>query len=136
MKDATITGTHIKGISLAILPERLAICQRSPDEPIPEFIARSQFWSITRTDEEISLVLPEELVPGGWKAEKGWRCFKVLGSLNFNMTGILASLTSCLADAGVSTLAISTYNTDYLLVRESDLEKAKKVLKASGYKVQ
>jgi hypothetical protein len=136
LKGATIMGTQIKGISLSVLPERLAICQRSPDEPIPEFIARSQFFSITRTDEEISLVLPEETVPADWKAEKGWRCFKVLGSLNLNVTGILASLTSCLADAGVSTLAISTYNTDYLLVREGDLEKAQKLMVASGYEVQ
>ncbi len=81
-------------------------------------------------------MLPEEKVPYEWKAEKGWRCFKVLGSLNFNMTGILASLTSCLADAGVSTLAISTYSTDYLLVREDDLEKAQKVWAECGYEVQ
>jgi len=76
------------------------------------------------------------MVPVDWKAEKGWRCFKVLGSLNLGMTGILASLTSCLADAGVSTLAISTFNTDYLLVREGDLDKAHRALSARGYEVQ
>jgi hypothetical protein len=129
-------GRHIKGISLAVLPERLAICQRSPDEPIPEFIARCRFFSITRTDEEVSLVLPEETVPADWKAEKGWRCFKVLGPLDLKMTGILASLTSCLAGAGVSTLAISTFNTDYLLVREGDLDKAQELMVARGYEVQ
>jgi hypothetical protein len=136
LKRATITGMRVKGISLAVLPERLAICQGSPDEPIPEFISRSQFFSITRTHEEISLVLPEERVPDDWKAEKGWRCFKVVGPLNLNITGILASLTSCLADAGVSTLAISTFNTDYLLVREGDLDKAQKLMVARGYEVQ
>ena len=129
-------GTHIKGISLAVLPECLAICQRSPDEPIPEFTACSSFFSITRTDEELSLVLPEETVPVGWKAEKGWRCFKVLGSLNLTMTGILASLTSCLARVGVSTLAISTFNRDYLFVREGDLDKSQRALAAHGYEVQ
>lgn len=127
---------HIKAISLAVLPERLAICQRSPDEPIPEFIARCPFFSITRTDEEASLVLPEETVPVDWKAEKGWRCFKVLGSLKLNITGVLASLTSCLADAGVSTLAISTFHTDYLLVRACDLDRAHRALSARGYEVQ
>ncbi|MBW2311176.1 MAG: ACT domain-containing protein [Deltaproteobacteria bacterium] len=110
-------GTHSRNLSLAVLPERLAICVRSPDEPLPEFIARCPLFSITRTHEKVSLVLPEEVVPVDWKAEKGWRCFKVLGSLKLNITGVLASLTSCLADAGVSTLAISTFTTDYLLVR-------------------
>lgn len=126
----------MKGITLTVLPERLAICRRSPDEAIPDFIARSRFFSITRTSEELSLLLPEEMVPEEWKAEKGWRCFKVFGSLNFEMTGILASLTSCLADEDISVLAISTYNTDYLLVRERDLEKARMKLEAQGYEVQ
>jgi hypothetical protein len=126
----------MKDICLTVLPERLAICQRSPDESIPEFTARSRFFSITHTGEEISLVLPEEMVPSAWNAEKGWRCFKVLGSLNFEITGILASLTSCLADEGISTIAISTYNTDYLLVRERDLEKARMRLEARGYEVK
>ena len=129
-------GMQIQGISLAVLPERLAICQRPPDEPIPEFMARSSFFSITRTEEELSLVLPEETVPVYWKAEKGWRCFKVLGPLDLTMTGILASLTSCLASVGVSTLAISTFNRDYLLVREDDLDKSQRALAAHGYEVQ
>jgi hypothetical protein len=126
----------MKSISLTVLPERMAICQRPPEEPIPPFIAGSRFTSITLTDEELSLVLPEVMVPDEWKAETGWRCFKVLGSLNFNMAGVLASLTSSLADAGVSILAISTYSTDYLLVRDRDLEKAYTVLEARGYEVR
>jgi hypothetical protein len=126
----------MKGMSVTVLPESLAICQRSPGESIPEFTTRSGFFSITCTDEEISLVLPEEMVSAEWKAEKGWRCLMVLGSLNLEMTGILASLTSCLADEGISTLAISTYNRDYLLVRERDLEKACLALEARGYEVQ
>jgi hypothetical protein len=126
----------MRGMSLTILPERLAICQRPPDEPIPVFVARCPFFSITRTDEEISLVLPEKMVPPEWEAEKGWRCFKVLGPLAFSMTGILASLTSCLADEGISILAISTYHRDYLLVKERDLDKALLGLQARGYEVQ
>jgi len=126
----------MKAMSLTLLPGRLAICQCSPDESISELAARSQFFSITRTDEEISVVLPEEMVPAGWKAEKGWRCFKVLGSLNLQMTGVLASLTSCLADEGISVLAISTYHTDYLLVREGDREKARMKFEAKGYEVR
>lgn len=124
------------GMTLTVLPGRLAICRLSPDESIPEFTARSGFFSITHTDEEISLVLPEDMVRPEWKADKGWRCFKVLASFNLEMTGILASITSCLADEGISILAISTYNTDYLLVRERDLDKACAGLEARGYEVQ
>jgi len=81
-------------------------------------------------------VLPEEMVPAEWKADRGWRCFKVLASLNLEMAGILASLTSCLADEAISVLVISTYNTDYLLVRELDLDKAYALFRACGYEVR
>jgi len=125
----------VKGLSLFILPERLAICRLFPDEPIPKFLARARFWSITRTNDELSIVLPEEIVPADWKAETGWRCLKVLGPLDFGLTGILASIAVPLSDAGISIFALSTYDTDYLLVRENDLEKAKQVLLASGHVV-
>jgi hypothetical protein len=126
----------VKSLSLAVLPVRLAICRLSPDEPIPERPAHCGFWSVTRTDEELSIVLPEETVSAHWKAEKGWRCLKVLELLDFGITGILASLAVPLAEAGVSIFALSTYDTDYILVREDSLEKAKQVLLASGHVVK
>ena len=79
--------------------------------------------------------MPEEIVPADWKAETGWRCLKVLGPLDFGLTSILASIAVPLSDAGISIFALSTYDTDYLLVRENDLEKAKQVLLASGHVV-
>ena len=103
---------------------------------MPECLTRARFWSVTRTDEELSVVLPEETVSAGWEAEMGWRCLKVLGPLDFSLTGILTSLTVPLAEAGVSIFAMSTYNTDYILVREGDLEKAKQVLLAIGHWVE
>ena len=125
----------VKSLSLSILPQRLAICRLFPDEPIPEFLAHSQFWSVTRTRDELSVILPEEIVPADWKAETGWRCLKVLGPLDFGLTSILASIAVPLSHAGISIFALSTYDTDYLLVRENDLEKAKQVLLASGHVV-
>jgi hypothetical protein len=118
-----------------VLPERLAVCRLAPDEPVPERLARAQFWSVTRTDEELSIVLPEELVPADWQAETGWRCLKVLGPLDFSLVGVLAFLAGSLAEAGVSIFAISTYDTDYILVKEGDLEQAKRSLAARGYTV-
>ena len=80
--------------------------------------------------------MPEGAVPACWKAERGWRCLKVLGLLDFDLTGILASLAVPLDKAGVSIFAISTHNRDYILVRDSDLKKAKRVLVASGHVVK
>jgi hypothetical protein len=125
----------MKSLSLSVLPERLAICRLSPDEPIPELLAHTPFWSATRTDEELSIVVPEEAVPACWKAERGWRCLKVLGLFDFSLTGILASVAVPLDRAGVSIFAISTHNTDYILVKDSDLRRAKRVLVASGHSV-
>jgi len=123
----------VKNLSLTILPERLAICRLPLDAAIPECPPQARFWSVTRTTEELSIVLPEESVSPGWQAETGWRGLKVQGPLDFDLTGILASLVEPLAGAGVSIFAISTYDTDYILVREKDLEKAKRVLLASGH---
>lgn len=125
----------MKQLLLSVLPERLAVCRLGPDEVIPDWVFSTWFWSITRTDEELSLILPEELVPSSWKAEKGWRCLKVLGPLDFSITGVLASVSTPLAQAGVSIFAISTYDTDYLLVRNGDFDRAKEVLVGHGHLV-
>jgi len=125
----------VKSLSLVILPQRLAICRLFPDEPIPNFLSLSPFWSITRTSDELSVVLSEDIVPADWKAETGWRCLKVIGPLDFDLTGCLASLAMPLCEAGVSIFVISTYDTDYLLIREESLEKATQILLKSGHVV-
>lgn len=128
-------GVFMQQLSLSLLPERLAVCRLGPNEAIPQWVFSTSFWSVTRTDEELSLILPEELVPSSWKAEKGWRCLKVLGPLDFSITGIIASLSTLLAEAGVSILAISTYDTDYLLVRSGDVDRAKEILIEHGHRI-
>jgi hypothetical protein len=120
-------------LSLSVLPGRMALCRLGPNEAIPDWVFSASFWSITRTDEELSLLLPEESVPSRWTAKKGWCCLRVLGSLDFSVTGVLASLTTPLAQAEVSTLAISTYDTDYLLVPEADYNRAKEALTEHGH---
>jgi hypothetical protein len=125
----------MKQLLLSLLPGRLAVCRLGPNEAIPDWVFAAPFWSITRTDEELSLILPEELVPSSWKAEKGWCCLKVLGPLDFSITGVVASLSTPLAQAGVSILAISTYDTDYLLVRNGDVDRAKEVLIDHGHRI-
>jgi hypothetical protein len=125
----------MRQLSLSLLPGRLAVCRLGPNEAIPRWVFSASFWSVTRTDEELSLILPEELVPSGWKAEKGWRCLKVLGPLDFSITGIIASLSTPLARAGIPIFTISTYDTDYLLVRSGDVDRAKEVLAEHGLRI-
>ncbi|NIS61161.1 MAG: ACT domain-containing protein [Proteobacteria bacterium] len=123
----------MKKLVLSALPERLAVCRLGPDETVPDWVFSMSFWSITRTDEELSLIVPEEFVSPRWKADKGWRCFKALGPIDLSLTGIIASLSLPLAQAGVSIFAISTHDTDYLLVRNVDFDKARKVLVDQGH---
>lgn len=124
----------MKSLSLRLLPERFAICRLPPGSPLPDLPA-SGLWSATRTADELSIVLPEDGRREEWKAETGWRCLQVAGPLDFGLTGILASLATPLAEAGVSLFAISTFDTDYLLVRDDWLGQARQALEAAGHKV-
>ena len=123
----------VKNLTLIVLPQRFTICRLSPDEPIPTFFFHSPFFSITRTSDELSIVLYEKMMPSDWKTETGWRCLKVIGPLDLDLSGSVASLAMPLSEAGISVFVISTYDTDYLLVRENNLEKATKILRKSGH---
>jgi len=113
---------------LTILPEKLGICHFAKNSPIPDWAENTSFCSITRTADELSIISPQDKIPGGVIAEKDWRAFKVQGPLGFVMTGIVASLSEPLAEAKISILYISTYETDYLLVEEKNLAKATEIL--------
>jgi hypothetical protein len=123
-------------LKLSLLPEILAICQLPKDARIPDWLLASTFYSITKTAEELSVVCPQTNVPEGIKRDEGWRCLKVEGPLDFATTGILASLTMPLAKEGISVFAMSTYKTDYLLVKERHLEKAVQILSQNGHRIQ
>jgi hypothetical protein len=115
---------------------RMAVCRLAPDTPLPEWArAGSGFVSITRTSDELSIVCAEALVPAGVQAASGFRVLKVQGPLSFDATGIIARLTSSLAAAGISVLAVATYETDYLLVKEERLDAAIAALRDGGHVV-
>ncbi len=121
---------------LTILPETFAICRLAPDAALPDWaVYTGSPISITRTTDELSIVCPESRVPADAQAERGWRCFRVLGPLPFTMTGVLASLVAPLAEAGISIFAFSTYDTDYVMVKEEMLGQAIDVLAADGHTV-
>ncbi len=124
-----------KKLILSILPETLAICRLDKNAPIPDWAFSGSFISITRTEEELSVVCPQINIPEGVRHDEGWRCIKVDDTLDFSLTGVIASLTMPLAFEGVSVFAISTFDTDYLLVKEKNLGKAAAVLSENGHLV-
>jgi hypothetical protein len=115
-------------LSLSIMPKRLAVCRLEKNTPIPSWATDDTFFSISRTDNELSIVCPENRVPNNIEVEKNWRTIKVLGPLGFSLTGILASIANALSEAKISIFAISTFDTDYILVKNKNLERAIKVL--------
>lgn len=121
---------------MEVLPWRLAVCRLSPDEPFPAWALAGEFHSLTCTADELSVVCPQDLVPLEIRCERGWKCLRVAGPLDLTEIGVLASLSSALAGAGVSLFAISTFDTDFLLVGEADLERAVAALRVAGHQVE
>ena len=121
-------------LTLSLLSGTFSICRLEPEEDIPSWVLAGDFFSITRTKEELSLVCLQEIVPEGTRCEKGFSCFKVGGPLDFSLTGILSSLTIPLAQAGISVLALSTFDTDYLLVKEAQVDRAVQKLSQAGHR--
>ena len=117
-------------LRLRLLSDRFAVCRMDPAAIIPAMllIPGQEFVSISRTADELSLVCPEPLAPVEAKIVKGWRAFKLLGPLDFGLTGVLSSLLTPLAEAKISVFTIATFDTDYILVQEENLEAATAVL--------
>ena len=116
---------------LEILPYDLTVCKISSTADIP---LGTDFFFFGKTDEELSLVCETSAVPARTDArDDGWRGFRIAGPLDFSLIGILSKLTGILAENGIGIFAVSTYNTDYILVKAGDLDKALSVLTQAGY---
>ncbi|TMC23525.1 MAG: ACT domain-containing protein [Chloroflexi bacterium] len=123
----------MKKLSLSLLPHTYAVCQFHPDKHIPYWALMGDFVSLTRTNEELSIACQEDNVPDDIEAERGWRCLQVQGAFDFSAAGVHASLAIPLAEADISVLAIATYATDYLLIKEKNVERALQVLERAGH---
>jgi hypothetical protein len=123
-------------LPLVVLDPILAICRLAPDAELPEWAMRpGPFLTVSRTSEELSIVVRQAEVPADLKCERDYRALRVRGPLPLNLVGILASMAGPLAEAGLSIFAISTYDTDYLLVKGAALDSAVAVLKRAGHDV-
>jgi hypothetical protein len=122
-------------IKLSLLPGRYAVCKLKSQARLPDWAMKSAFCSVTRTADELSIVCAESDVPNGILSESGWRKLKLEGPFDFNLVGILLAVIQPLAEKGISIFAISTYDTDYVLVHEPQLTQAVVALVERGHQV-
>jgi len=123
-------------LTLTLLPDNMAVARLAATAPLPAWALSTAFFAITRTPDELSILCPGDSIPADTLAERDWRCLKVAGPLDFSLVGVLGALLGPLGDAGVSVFALSTYDTDYLLVKEAQLQQALAALRAAGHTIK
>lgn len=116
-----------------VLEGRFAVCRLQPGSPLPATPEAAAFWNLSVTPDEISLVCDETSAPRGDVVERGWSAIKIVGPLDFGLQGVLLSLLNPLADMMMGVFVVSTYDTDYILVKEFDLAGAVQALAAAGH---
>ena len=114
---------------------RFAVHRLPPDAAFPTPLPTGTLVSVTRTPEELSIVVPEGTPVPGSRVEAGWSCYRVVGPLAFTWTGIVASLSTALANADVPVFVLSTFDTDWILVPDDRVDDAARALRASGHDV-
>jgi len=123
-------------LTLTTFPNLFAVCRLDPNGFIPHWALLGDFVSLTRTSTELSIICPQENVPEDALAERGWRYIKVEGRFDFSIAGVHASVSLPLAEANISTIAVATYDTDHVFIKEEELEYAVQVLMQAGHTVR
>ncbi|MBD7911685.1 ACT domain-containing protein [Clostridium sp. Sa3CVN1] len=122
-------------MNIKVLEENYIVCRLDNEEVVPRWVNSKKFTSITRTEDELSIVCEDKNIPQEIKVERTWRILKIEGPLDFSLIGILSNISSILAEEKISIFAISTFDTDYILVKEEDLEKTINTLIANGHNI-
>jgi hypothetical protein len=122
--------------SLIVLPQDFAVCKLGPRAAIPSWATAGDFFSITRTVDELSIVCSQNSVPAGIHCERDWRCLRVAGAMPFSIVGVVARLTAAIAEAGISVFVVSTFDTDYVLTKQKDWATALDALRHQGYAIR
>ena len=120
---------------LTVLEETFSIHRLAPDASLPEIISECDFYSLSKTADELSLVCPEHLAVKSEKHSPDWKCLKVAGPLDFKLTGIIAGITHVLAKERISVFVISTFDTDYILIKKQNLINSLSALERAGYQI-
>jgi uncharacterized protein len=126
--------TQTPTVDIRVMKAELAVCRLEPGASVAD-VRHAELWALTRTREETSVVCAVEDAPAGAKVEDGWMAVVVQGPLDFGLTGILAALAAPLAAAGVPIFAISTFDTDYLLIKRADEARALEALDRAGHRL-
>jgi len=122
-------------LTMQLLTDRYGVSRLNQDEAIPSWATGGEFFSITRTEDELSLLCELQRIPEDVLCERDWRVLKVEGPLDFALVGILAAISQVLAQCSVSIFAVSTYDTDYILMKEKDLTVGIKALREANYQI-
>lgn len=130
-----MTTSAQRRLTLQKIDGTFAVCRLAPHATIPPWAINDGFFSITRTRDELSIVCAESQVPSDVTCENDWRCLRVAGSMAFTEVGVLAALVAPLAAAGISIFAISTFDTDYLLVKATDWQETLANLMRAGHEI-
>lgn len=130
MQDSTL-----KELVLSTLDGFFAICKLNPQTKIPNWALKGEFYSITRTSEELSILCPQKIIPDEITSVGRWRGLKIEGPFQFTEIGILNSITAPLASVKISLLSISTFDTDYVFIQDDQFENALLILAANGHEV-
>lgn len=126
----------MKALALIVMPQEFSVVRLPADAAVPGWAQDGALYSITRSDEELSLLCESRLVSPDLPCETGWRALKVRGPLDFGETGILAGIAEVLARDRISIFALSTYDTDYILTKNDQLRQAVFTLSDAGYSVE
>ena len=120
-------------MQLRTLPDSYAVVRLEPGSELPEWVDKGPFRSVTRTDHEVSVVCRDHDVPEGESVDRGWTVLETMGPFDFSLTGAISSLVEPLAAAEVPIFVLSTFESDYVLVRSSDLARAVDALEDAGH---
>ena len=121
-------------MNLILLKDTYSIYKFRDEQNLPDWICSSEFYSITRTSEEVSVVASQvDLISSGIISNRNWRILKIAGTLDFCLTGIIARITAILAKEAIPVFIVSSYDTDYILVKQNDLDNSIRSLSENGY---
>ncbi len=118
-----------------LLGDSFAICRLDKDAAVPDWATSGDFFSVARTPDELSIVCSQGGVPAGVECKIGWRCLKVESPFEFDLSGMVTSIAAPLAEAGIDLFVVATQDSDYLMIKEPDLEQTVEVLSQAGFRV-
>lgn len=124
-----------RALTMELMKGLYGVCRLNRDEVLPGWAFQSSFYSITKTSDELSIICSQDNIPKDIRCEKDWRILRIEGPLDFSLIGILSSISTILAQKGISIFAVSTYDTDYILVKDKHIDIAIDALSAEKHEV-